>query len=430
MTILSSEGSSRHSITIEDKKRLLIEILEKMDSLRKVLIIPPDFSRFHSGAGEITQILYELLPKKCQIDIIPALGTHSPMTDKQIALMFGNIPIERFIIHNWRNDVIKIGEIPYSFIKEVSFDELDYSINVDVNRILIDGNYDMVFSIGQVVPHEVAGMANENKNIFVGLGGVDMINKSHFLGAMHGIEHILGQIDTPVREVFNYAEERFLVDIPITYILTVSDINESGNLVVRGFFSGDDHEAFKQAARLSQEVNINILDESLEKIVVYLDPDEYKSTWLGNKAIYRTRMAIADEGHLIILSPGLKKFGEDKVIDQLIRKHGYVTKREILKLVKNKQDLRNNLSVVAHLIHGSSEGRFQVKYCPKHVSKEEITNVNYLYGELHEIMKRYDPKKLVDGYNELDDGEKIFFISNPATGLWTVRDKFNPINQL
>jgi len=161
----------------------------------------------------------------------------------------------------------------------------------------------------------------------------------------------------------------------------------------------------------------------LKKIVVYLEPEEFKSTWLGNKGVYRTRMAMDDDGELIILAPALKEFGEDKQIDKLIRKYGYLTTPEILKLVDENDDLKNNLSAAAHLIHGSSENRFRITYCPGYITKEEIESVNYNYADLSKMLEKYNPEKLKDGFNNVE-GEEVYFISNPALGLWSYKDRF------
>ena len=193
---------------------------------------------------------------------------------------------------------------------------------------------------------------------------------------------------------------------------------------VRGLFIGDDAECFEKGGTLSLKVNFQMLDKPLKKVVVYLEPEEFKSTWLGNKSIYRTRMAMADGGELIVLAPGLKEFGEDKEIDRLIRKYGYVGTDNVLELTQHNKELRNNLSAAAHLIHGSSESRFSVTYCPGHLSKEEIESVNFAYADLDEMMKKYDPEKLKDGFNTID-GEDIFFISNPGMGLWAWQERFN-----
>ncbi|MFX0122203.1 MAG: lactate racemase domain-containing protein [Candidatus Hodarchaeota archaeon] len=395
------------------------------DSLKKVLLISPDYTRYHSNGGEITQILFDLIKNDGKTKILPALGTHSPLTDEEISIMFGKIPKRHFIVHDWRNEVIKVGTIPSEFIKDLSEDKLDYSITVEINKELFKTNYDLIISIGQVVPHEVAGMANGNKNVLIGVGGSDMINKSHFLGACYGMERMMGKIDNPVRDLFNYAESNFLDQIPILYILTVLSTDNSGSVKLKGIYAGDNCHSFEKAAKLSQKVNLTFLEKTIDKFVVYLNSKEFKSTWLGNKAIYRTRMAIEDEGELIILAPGLKQFGEDNTIDQIIRRYGYRTTTEIINAIKKNEDLQQNLSAAAHLIHGSSENRFNITYCPGHIKKSEIEGVNYQYSDLSETLNIYNPNKLKEGFNLLPDGEEIFFIKNPTMGLWTVEEKFN-----
>jgi nickel-dependent lactate racemase len=346
------------------------------------------------------------------------------MTEKELDRMFPSVPKSLFRVHRWKDDLITLGEVPAEFINEVSEGKLNYSWPAQTNKLLVEGKYDLILSIGQVVPHEVIGMANYNKNIFVGAGGKDSIHKSHYLGAVYGMERIMGRADTPVRKVLNYASEHFAKHLPIIYILTVIGKDDNNKLVMKGLFIGDDYECFKLAAELSLKVNFQMLDKPLKKVVVYLDPLEYKSTWLGNKSIYRTRMAIADEGELIVLAPGLKEFGEDKEIDTLIRKYGYKTTPEILKFVDERDDLKNNLAAAAHLIHGSSENRFKITYCPGHISKEEIESVNFNFAPLDDMLKKYNPEKLKDGFNKMPDGEEIFYISNPGLGLWSYRNRF------
>ena len=416
-------GSITDALSTEDLRTGLNAAFDQLGSRNKVLAIPPDFTRFHSFAGELTQLSYQYYGSSLT-DILPALGTHTGMTDGQIDKMFTGVPKDLFRVHDWRNDVVTIGEVPAEYVKKVSEGKVDYPWPAQVNKLLIDGGHDLILSIGQVVPHEVIGMANYNKNIFVGTGGSEGINKSHFIGAAYGMENIMGRAVNPVRQVLNYASDHFAQDMPIIYIQTVVGKDENGKLVVRGLYIGDDMECFEKAAELSLKVNFEMLEKPLKKVVVYLDPSEFKSTWLGNKSIYRTRMALDDEGELIVLAPGLIEFGEDKEIDRVIRKYGYLTTPEILQLTKQNEDLQSNLSATAHLIHGSSEGRFSITYCPGSLTKEEIESVNYKYADLETMMKKYDPEKLVDGYNTMPDGEEIFYISNPALGLWAFKDRF------
>ena len=416
-------GSEQEILREEDLRAGLHEALGRLGTKRKVLALPPDFTRFHSHAGVLTRHAWEYYKDRLT-DILPALGTHSPMQEKDIRTMFGETPLSLFRVHDWRNDIVTLGEVPAAFIHEQSEGKLDYSWKAQVNKLLVQGGFDLILSIGQIVPHEVVGMAGHNKNIFVGTGGQEGINKSHFLGAVYGMERMMGRADTPVRRVLNYASDHFAGHLPIVYVLTVVGRGTDGSLVVRGLFVGDDAECFNLAAALSLKVNFQMLEEPLRKVVVYLDPAEFKSTWLGNKSVYRTRMAIADKGELIVLAPGLKEFGEDKQIDTLIRRYGYVTTPEVLDAVKNHDDLKQNLSAAAHLIHGSSEGRFTITYCPGHLTKQEIESVNFRYADLPSMMKKYDPRSLKDGFNTMSDGEKVFFISNPALGLWAHRDRF------
>ncbi len=424
--IYFQKGGENSILTDIDLKESLIEALKKLGSgkkLDKVLIIPPDFTRFHSKAGILTSYSYEYFGNRLS-DILPALGTHTPMTESEIDKMFPDVPHSLFREHKWKKDLTSLGTVPGAFVSEITEGKLDFSWPAQVNSLLVEGDFDLILSIGQVVPHEVVGMANYNKNIFVGTGGREGINKSHYIGAVYGMERLMGRADTPVRAVLNYASEKFAQNLPIVYIQTVIDMDENGELVTRGLFIGDDYECFQKASELSLKVNFKMLDKPLKKVVVYLDPEEFRSTWLGNKSIYRTRMAIADGGELIVLAPGVKEFGEDPEIDRLIRKYGYYGTDKTLEFVNKNKELQDSLGAAAHLIHGSSEDRFSITYCPGYLSKEEIESVNFKYGSLKEMEKIYNPAELDEGYNTLADGEEIFYISNPALGLWAHKNRF------
>ncbi len=418
-----ARGSATDVLREDDVRNALADAFGMLGARQRVLAIPPDHTRLHSQAGMVTRLAWEYYGDRLA-DVLPALGTHSPMRPTEIAEMFGPMPLDRFRVHDWRKDIVTLGEVPAEFLDAQSEGKIRYPWKAQVNKLLIQGGYDLILSIGQVVPHEVIGMANYNKNIFVGTGGPEGINTSHFLGAVYGMERIMGRADNPVRRVLNYASEHFAKEMPIVYVLTVVARDVAGGLVLRGMFIGDDEECFRKASALSLQVNFEMLDDPISKIVVYLDPAEFKSTWLGNKSIYRTRMAIEDDGELVVLAPGVREFGEDHEIDRLIRTYGYVDTSMVLRAVEDNEDLRANLGAAAHLIHGSSEGRFTIVYCPGHLTRDEIEGVNYSYGDLETMMARYDPRSLKDGYNRMPDGEKIFFISNPALGLWAERSRF------
>lgn len=422
MSVHLSTGGANVELSAEQAHHSLEQALRQLGERKRVLVVPPDSSRYHSNAGFLTRCAYQYYGSAIE-GILPALGTHAPMTPAELTYMFGDLPQSLFRVHNWRTDVVSAGEVPAAFIHEQSEGKLTYSWPAEINRAILESNFDLVLSIGQVVPHEVIGMANFNKNILIGTGGQQSINRSHYLGAVYGMERIMGRADNPVRRVLNYASEHFLRNAPIVYVLTVIGRNADGELVMRGLFVGDDIECFQLASELSLQVNFEMLASELRKVIVYLDPHEFKSTWLGNKAIYRTRMALADHAELIVLAPGLHTFGEDAAIDRLIRKYGYRGTPATLRDVEQNADLAANLGAAAHLIHGSTEGRFHVTYCPGKISREEMESVGFDYADLAAMTSRYDPAALHDGFNTVH-GEDIFYISNPGLGLWAYRGRF------
>ncbi len=409
------------------RQELSAAVLESLQgrSLKKVLLLPPDFTRFHSNAGLLTNLYYHALVERgAEVDILPALGTHVPVTEEEMDAMFGDIPHDRYLVHNWRTDVVKLGEVPASYLEEVTEGLWHDPIDVEVNKLVMDPSYDLVLSIGQVVPHEVIGMSNHAKNVFVGVGGADMINKSHMVGAVYGMERMMGRDHTPVRKVFDYALEHYMQKVPLLWVLTVTTA-PGGNIRTHGLFISEGRKGLEEAIKLAQQKNLDFV-EPLKKCVVYLVPTEFRTTWLGNKAVYRTRMAMADGGELIILAPGIERFGEDMTVDALIRKYGYKGRLHTLEEFEKpeNEDIRANMGAAAHLIHGSSDGRFSITYCTKKISREEIEGVGYQWADYDEMVKKYDPEKLQYGYNTLPDGEEIYFIPNPALGLWADKSKF------
>ncbi len=426
MTYPIHHTDTQNTISDQDLIQIIDQFIEqKAAKAKHILILPPDITRFYSKAGFISNYLYQQLKNQAEIFFLPALGTHEPMSELEIDTMFGkDIPKDLFLPHRWRTDVEKLGEISPQRIAELSEGKLDYAMDVAVNKVLLDPKWDLIISVGQIVPHEVIGMANYSKNILVGVGGSDTIHKSHYLGAVYGMERIMGRTYTPVRKALNEGFDTFLRHLPIEYILTVLG-KKDNKLALQGVYCGNQDDTYEQACKLSQQLNLNLLDKPIKKAIVYLEPAEFKTTWLGNKAIYRTRMAMADDGELIILAPGLQRFGEDMEIDQLIRQYGYKTTDETLAAVENNPELKNNLSAAAHLIHGTSDKRFNITYCPDDpVSQQEIESVNYKYCHYKDMLKQYPIKDLQNGWNQLENGEEVFYVSNPALGLWATKQNF------
>ncbi|MBO7708138.1 MAG: DUF2088 domain-containing protein [Thermoguttaceae bacterium] len=418
------EGSLSREKVLQLTERAAREALRRLAPRpRRVLLLPPDITRAHSGAGWITESLYHFFDSMgADVRLIPTLGQHVPHTPEQNRWMFGTVPEEKILAHDWRGGSRVIGEVGADFVKEVSKGKADWPIPVSLNTTLLDGDWDLIVNVGHIVPHEVLGFANHNKNYFIGLGGKEMICASHMMAACCGIENNLGQLLTPLRRCYNKAENDFLGDLPDLYIEVVMAYNADGVLEHTGFYVGDDLDTYLMGAEASRRQNITIVPP-LKKVVAVMQEDEFHSTWVANKAIYRTRMAMADGGELLIIAPGLRRFGEQDDVDALIRRYGYSGTENILRLWKTEPVLQDLTHGTAHLIHGSSEGRFRITYAPGHLSKEEIESVGFGYADLAETLRRYDPAKLRSGFNTMPDGEEIYFISTPSAGLWSTAEK-------
>jgi nickel-dependent lactate racemase len=390
---------------------------------KRVLLLPPDITRMHSGSGWLTEMLYDLLCEEAEVHVIPTLGQHVPHTAAENRQMFGSIPNERIHAHDWRDGCVEVGSIPGRYLDEVSEGAADWDIPLTLNRMLMEEKWDLIINIGHVVPHEVLGFANHNKNYFIGLGGKDLICTSHMAAACCGIENNLGNLVTPVRACFNRAEDEYLGHLPDLYVQVVMGRNQQGELVHTGCYVGDDLETYLEAAKQSRRENITIFEEPLEKVVCVMQGDEFFSTWVANKAVYRTRMAMADGGELIILAPGLKRFGEQPEVDAFIRKYGYVGTPKVMAQYKQNADMQDLAHATAHLIHGSSEGRFTITYAPGHLTKQEIETVGFQYADLRQMMEHYQIDRLNEGWNTTADGERFYYIATPSAGLWATREK-------
>ena len=390
---------------------------------KRVLLLPPDITRMHSGAGRLTEMLYRLLADEAEVHVIPTLGQHVPHSPEENRQMFGSIPNERIHAHDWRGGSVQIGELSGRFVDETTQGAADWPMPIVLNRTLMEEPWDLIINVGHVVPHEVLGFANHNKNYFIGLGGKDLICAAHMAAASCGIENNLGNLMTPLRACFNRAEDEFLGELPDLYVQVVLARNDRDQLVHTGVHVGDDLETYLAAARQSREQNITLFDEPVPKIVCVMQGDEFFSTWVANKSVYRTRMALADGGELVVIAPGLKRFGEQPEVDAFIRKYGYVGTPRVMEQYKKNADMQDLAHATAHLMHGSSEGRFTITYAPGHLTKSEIEGVNFRYADINETIARYRPDACKQGWNTTADGERYYFIPTPSAGLWATREK-------
>src|SRR5207253_9929443 len=240
-----------------------------------VLLLPPDITRMHSGSGWITECFYKRLKDEADIHVIPTLGQHEPHTREQNAQMFGSIPHERIHPHDWRGGCTYLGDVPADYVKEATGGCADWKFPVWLNSMLMSEPWDFVINIGHVVPHEVLGFANHNKNYFIGLGGKELICAAHMAAATYGIENNLGKLITPLRSCFNWAENRFLRHLPDVYFQVVMKRDTQNRLVTSGVYAGDDLETYLMAAKASGKESITVVDRPISKIVALMQGEEF-----------------------------------------------------------------------------------------------------------------------------------------------------------
>ena len=436
---LLADGGASRVITIEELRAHIDAIVDHHvvpTNARRVLLVPPDHTRLYSRAGEITALLFERLERDGRgVGVLPALGTHAEMTPGDARRLFGDaVPYERILHHRWQTGLVRLGEIGGAEIDVLSHGRITEPIPVEVDGELLN-SWDLVISVGQVVPHEVIGMANFTKNIVIGLGGAPTVHRSHFLGAVSDMETLMGRADGPVRHVVDAAFDRFIAPrVNVLWVLTVMEDTASG-VVQRGLFLGAGRSsetggaAYRAAAALAAQCNVDVMDREFTRVACWLDPNEFRTTWLGNKAIYRTRMAIADDGELIVLAPGVTRFGEDPAVDLLIRRHGYRGTPATIAALGTDPEIAASLGAAAHLIHGSSEGRFRITYCTDPSSggltRDEVEGVGFGWRSLPDELARLRVTPTTGAGSHIDrDGVAFDYIANPALGLWATRARF------
>jgi carbohydrate kinase (thermoresistant glucokinase family) len=399
----------------------------------RVLLVPPDQTRAPSRAGELAWRLERRLQKLgCEVAILPALGTHRAMDDDDAQRLFGGHRDARgLLVHDWRHGVAELGRLRADEVVALSGGLLDSEVVVEVAAALV-GDWDLVVSLGQVAPHEVAGLAGYTKNLVIGLGGPSFIGASHLLGALVGVETVMGEPANPVRDLVDTAFDRMVAPrLNVLFVLTVVEDGPHGD-VLRAVVTGQGGTgrsgaaAFREAAAVSRRRNITDVDEPWGRASCWLAAREYRSTWLGNKAVYRTRRALATGAELIVLAPGVERFGEDPEIDRLIRRHGYVGRDAVLAAAAEDAELRASPGTMAHLIHGSSEGRFSITYCTDPddggLTPEELRGVGYGWRPLADELVQLG----VDGTTPTGPavdarGQRFAHVAQPSLGLWMAR---------
>ena len=347
----STEGLDPSTLTA-----IVQEALEVVQPGERVLAIIPDKTRV-DNTHLLFPVAAEFLSKRgvASFDALVAQGTHPAMSKSQKLLKIGRTDFSgQLFDHRWdeSDELITIGELNAETVQQLTMGLIDYAVSVRINKLLAPGIYDKVLVFGATVPHEVAGFAGGAKYFFPGVAGPELTHTTHWLGALAGIENIIGQVETPTRRLIEAAAD--LIDARIISLNTVVSRAEDDELVTYALFAGDIREAFRKAAEVSRQVHIRYTGRKYKKVIALLDP-HYDELWVGGKASYKLGAIIEAGGELIIYAPHLTKLSETH--GALIEKYGYAPLESVRDMLGVSAELRENLCIAAHLAHVAYAGR-------------------------------------------------------------------------
>ena len=348
--LLTADGLDLSTLT-----EIVEQSLEVVQPGERVLAIIPDKTR-DDNTHLLFPVANEFLSKRgvASFDALVAQGTHPPMSDSQKRSKIGAESFSgQLFDHRWDepDELIRLGELSAETVQQLTNDLIGTAVPVSINKMLAPGIYDTVLVFGATVPHEVAGFAGGAKYFFPGVAGPELTHTTHWLGALAGIENIIGQVDTATRRLIEAATE--LISARIISLNTVVS-RTSDELVTYALFTGDIREAFRRAAEVSRQVHIRYTGRKYKRVIALLDP-HYDELWVGGKASYKLGAIIEEGGELIIYAPHLTRLSETH--GALIEKYGYAPLESVRDMLGVSPELRENLCIAAHLAHVAYAGR-------------------------------------------------------------------------
>jgi lactate racemase len=344
----------------ESFRDIIHEALRVIQPGERVLAIIPDRTR-DDNTHVLFPIASDFLRKRgvAAFDVLVAQGTHPPMSEAQKLLKIGGTDFDGHLFdHRWDEpeELITLGELSAATVRELTGGLIEQSIPVSINKLLAPGTYATVIVFGATVPHEVAGFAGGAKYFFPGVAGPELTHTTHWLGALAGIENIIGRVETPTRRLIEAATE--LISARIISLNTVVSREANGELVTYALFAGEIRDAFRRAAEVSRQVHIRYTGRKYKKVIALLDP-HYDELWVGGKASYKLGAIIKEGGELIIYAPHLTKLSETH--GTLIEKYGYAPLESVRDMLGVSPELRENLCIAAHLAHVTYAGRLDAE---------------------------------------------------------------------
>jgi lactate racemase len=311
-------GEAGRRLSADEARAVVAQGLASLElDGRRLLVIVPDGTRTMPLPLMVEAIEAAAGSRVSALDYLVALGTHQPMTDAQLSRLFGRPVVNggfgrsRVFNHHWEDPATfaTLGTIPAAEIRELTGGRLDTSVEVALNRLIFD--YDQVLICGPVFPHEVVGFSGGNKYLFPGIAGGEIINFTHWLGALISNYHVIGAGYTPVRAVIDRAAR--LVNRPVACLALVVTHD-----ALVGLFFGSPEAAWRDAAHLSAQTHIHYVPTPFSRVLSVM-PEMYDDLWTAAKGMYKMEPAVADGGEVIIYAPHITEvsYTHGRLIDEI-----------------------------------------------------------------------------------------------------------------
>jgi len=356
-------------LTEEQLKEIVKESLKDLSSVKKVLLIHPDYTRT-DFTDKLIPFIYQELKNKgmSQIDSLNAGGTHRAMTEEEIRSKLGlssQINFANYYNHEYSNPqrLVTVGEIPASFVAEKTQGDLSQSIPVVVNKLITE-DYGLIIALSGTLPHEAAGYAGGLKVFFPGISGPKVIDLLHWAAVLIGIPQIIGTVDNPAREVINRGSSYIFDQIKAPTISFNMLFEETGHQVIpKGLYIGAGYngfiETYKQASRASSQLHVIYLDDPL-KVAVQVIDKSYDEIWTAGKGSYKLQSpgVMAPGGEIIIYAPHINCFHSRPEMDLALRQIGYHCKDYVKEYLKSNPEFSKNIA--AHVINVKGLGSFDI----------------------------------------------------------------------
>jgi len=427
---------SEHSpwLTAERLCELIDRIVERCcqewsRSTGKVGLLIPERLRLQLGTASAVMAAYDaFIARGRQVELLVAATPGEAQSPAVIAALLPGVPAELIFCHAWRDAGISLGEVPRDVVAAHCGGMVDSPLPITLNAALCDGRYDGLLNLELVLPHAQLGFTGPPQNLVWGHAGLATHQAAADLAARTGWENNLANLVPPLRQCLAWGAKELLngglIKLPpIAHLAIVCGDDSHRRRAPLALYAGPDDECYLLAALLARKQNVAALDEPLPRVVALLSGDQFDTLWSAVEVVSCLRMALNAGGELLLIAPGLIELSSDAATAALVARHGYAGAAELAAAARREPELAAEAVAAAHLRQGSTEGRFWITVATDGLDAETLRRANLKHVELSEAYLRYRPAHRRGGWNTTDDGEKFYYVPNPAEGLWSTKQR-------